>query len=121
LTLAGQKAKICLAQQGTVLALFLTTGDIMKSKCKNPNGISNMQAIQDAKSNSPKFNSLQKATRYINELGYVFKVRNSVKEDRSVIYRHKFTKKGHVFLKSSYDFLSAGSMEMGTVWTIEQF
>ena len=103
-----------LAQQGTVLALFLTTGDIMKSKC-------NMQAIQDAKSNSPKFNSLQKATRYINELGYVFKVRNSVKEDRSVIYRHKFTKKGHVFLKSSYDFLSAGSMEMGTVWTIEQF
>ena len=93
----------------------------MKSKCKNPNGKSNMQVIQDSKMSTLKFNSLEKVERYINELGYVFKVRNSVKEDRSVIYRHKFTKKGHVFLKSSYDFLSAGSMEMGTVWTIEQF
>jgi len=68
-----------------------------------------------------RFNSLEKAERYINELGYVFKVRNSFKEDRSVIYRHKFPKNGHVFLKSNYDFLSSGSMEMGTVWTIEQF
>jgi len=93
----------------------------MKTKCKNPNGKSNMQVILDAKSNSPKFNSLEKAERYINELGYVFKVRNSIKEDRSVIYRHKFSKSKHVFLKSSYDFLSSGSMEMGTVWTIEQF
>ncbi len=93
----------------------------MKTKCKNPNGKSNMQVIQDSKLSTLKFNSLEKVERYINELGYVFKVRNSIKEDRSVIYRHKFSKNKHVFLKSSYDFLSSGSMEMGTVWTIEQF
>ena len=92
-----------------------------KIKCKNPNGKSNMQVIQDSKLSALKFNSLDKVERYINELGYVFKVRNAFKEDRSVIYRHKFTKKGHVFLKSNYDFLSSGSMEMGTVWTIQKF
>ena len=81
----------------------------------------NMKAIEDSKLDKITFNSLEKVERYIKELGYIFKVRDSVREDRSVIYRHKFTKKGHVFLKSSYDFLSAGSMEMGTVWTIEQF
>ena len=93
----------------------------MKSKCKNPNGKSNMQVIQDSKMSTLKFNSLEKVERYINELGYIFKVRNAFKEDRSVIYRHKFPKKGHVFLKSNYDFLSSGSMEMGTVWTIQKF
>ena len=81
----------------------------------------NMKAIEDSKLDKITFNSLEKVERYIKELGYIFKVRDSVREDRSVIYRHKFTKKGHVFLKSSYDFLSAGSMDMGTVWTIEQF
>ena len=85
------------------------------------NNTRNMKAIEDSKLDKITFNSLEKVERYIKELGYIFKVRDSVREDRSVIYRHKFTKKGHVFLKSSYDFLSAGSMEMGTVWTIEQF
>ena len=92
-----------------------------KTKCKNPNGKSNMQVIQDSKMSTLKFNSLDKVERYINELGYIFKVRNSVKEDRSVIYRHKFPKKGHVFLKSNYDFLNDNTMEMGTVWTISKF
>mgnify|MGYP000088284154 FL=1 len=93
----------------------------MKSKCKNPNGQANLQTIEESKLKSPTFNNLLKAERYIKELGYVFRVRNSLKEDRSVIYRHKFPKKGHVFLKSSYDFLSLGSMEMGTVWTVTKF
>ena len=81
----------------------------------------NMKAIQDSKLDKITFNSLDKVERYIKELGYIFKVRDSVREDRSVIYSHKFPKKGHVFLKSSYDFLSVGSMEMGTVWTVTKF
>ena len=81
----------------------------------------NMKAIEDSKLDKITFNSLEKVERYIKELGYIFKVRDSVREDRSVIYRHKFPKKGHVFLKSSYDFLSVGSMEMGTVWTVTKF
>ena len=81
----------------------------------------NMKAIEDSKLNKITFNSLDKVERYIKELGYIFKVRDSVREDRSVIYRHKFPKRGHVFLKSSYDFLSVGSMEMGTVWTVTKF
>ena len=92
-----------------------------KIKCKNPNGKSNMQTIQDSKMLTLKFNSLEKVERYINELGYVIKVRNSFREDRSVIYRHKFPKMGHVFLKSTYDFLNKTTMEMGTVWTVSKF
>jgi hypothetical protein len=93
----------------------------MKNKCKNPNGKSNMQTIQDSKMLTLKFNSLEKVERYINELGYVIKVRNSFREDRSIIYRHKFPKMGHVFLKSTYDFLNKTTMEMGTVWTVSKF
>ena len=85
------------------------------------NNTRNMKAIEDSKLDKITFNSLEKVERYIKELGYIFKVRDSVREDRSVIYRHKFPKKGHVFLKSSYDFLSVGSMEMGTVWTVTKF
>ena len=94
---------------------------IMKTKCKNPNGKLNMQVIQDSKLKTLKFNSLDKVERYINELGYTFKVRNSFKEDRSIIYRHKSNKKQHVFVKSTFDFLNDTTMEMGTVWTIQQF
>jgi len=93
----------------------------MKTKCKNPNGKLNMQVIQDSKLKTLKFNSLDKVERYINELGYTFKVRNSFKEDRSIIYRHKSNKKQHVFVKSTFDFLNDTTMEMGTVWTIQQF
>ena len=85
------------------------------------NNTRNMKAIEDSKLDKITFNSLEKVERYIKELGYIFKVRDSVREDRSVIYRHKFPKKGHVFLKSSYDFLSVDSMEMGTVWTVTKF
>jgi hypothetical protein len=110
------------AWQGTFLAFLSKQSEmIMKTKCKNPNGKLNMQVIQDSKLKTLKFNSLDKVERYINELGYTFKVRNSFKEDRSIIYRHKSNKNRHVFLKSTFDFLNDNTMEMGTVWTIEQF
>lgn len=92
-----------------------------KIKCKNPNGKLNMQVIQDSKLSAVKFNSFDKLERYINELGYTFKVRNSFKEDRSIIYRHKFNKKQHVFVKSTYDFLNDNTLEMGTVWVVSKF
>jgi len=92
----------------------------MKTKCKNPNGKLNMQVIQDSKLKTLKFNSLDKVERYINELGYTFKVRNSFKEDRSIIYRHMSNKKKHLFVKSTFDFLNDTTMEMGTVWTISK-
>ena len=92
-----------------------------KIKCKNPNGKLNMQVIQDSKLSAIKFNSFDKLERYINELGYVVKGQNCFKEDRSIIYRHKSNKKQHVFVKSTFDFLNDTTMEMGTVWTIQQF
>jgi hypothetical protein len=92
----------------------------MKTKCKNPNGKLNMQTILDSKLKNKKFNSFDKLERYINELGYTFKVQNCFKEDRSIIYRHKSNKKQHLFVKSTYDFLNNNTMEMGTVWTISK-
>jgi hypothetical protein len=68
-----------------------------------------------------KFNSFDKLERYINELGYVVKGQNCFKEDRSIIYRHVSNKKQHLFVKSTFDFLNDNTMEMGTVWTIQQF
>ena len=52
----------------------------MKTKCKNPNGKSNMQTIKDSKVPLTKFNDFEKMERYINELGYVYKGRNAFKE-----------------------------------------
>ena len=92
-----------------------------KIKCKNPNGKLNMQVIQDSKLSAVKFNSFDKLERYINELGYVARARNSFKEDRSIVYRHKSNKKKHLFVKSTFDFLNNNTLEMGTVWTIQQF
>ena len=79
-----------------------------------------MQMITDSKIKPLKFNSFDKLERYINELGYVYKGRNAFKEDRSIIYRHKNNKK-HVFVKSTFDYLSPITMEMGTVWTVHSF
>ena len=92
----------------------------MKTKCKNPNGKLNMQTILDSKLKAKKFNSFDKLERYINELGYTFKVQNCFKEDRSIVYRHKSNKKQHLFVKSTFDFLNDTTMEMGTVWTISK-
>tara|TARA_R100001510_G_scaffold57041_1_gene63911 strand:+ start:128 stop:508 length:381 start_codon:yes stop_codon:yes gene_type:complete len=109
------------AWQGTILAFtFNTTGDVMKTKCKNPNGKSNMQMIADSKIKPLKFNSFDKLERYINELGYTFNGQNCFKEDRSIVYRHMSNKKKHLFVKSTYDFLNDTTMEMGTVWVVSK-
>ena len=58
-----------------------------------------------------KFNNLVKAEQYIEELGYVFKQSNQFKEDRSFVYQKPRSKQ----------YLNANTMEMGTVWTLQQF
>mgnify|MGYP003642398652 FL=1 len=67
-----------------------------------------------------KFNSNEKARRYIKELGFNLKDCHCFKEDKSFLYTKKFSKQ-QVYLRSTYDFFSANSMEMGTVWTVQQF
>ena len=91
-----------------------------KVKCKNPNGKLNMQVIQDSKLSAVKFNSFDKLERYINELGYTFKVQNCFKEDRSFLYTKKFSKQ-QAYLRSTFDYLNDNTIEMGTVWTVQQF
>ena len=70
--------------------------------------------------NIKKFNSNEKAKRYIKELGFNLKDYHCFKEDKSFLYTKKFSKQ-QVYLRSTYDFFSANSMEMGTVWTVQQF
>ena len=70
--------------------------------------------------NIKKFNSNEKARRYIKELGFNLKDYHCFKEDKSFLYTKKFSKQ-QVYLRSTYDFFSANSMEMGTVWTVQQF
>ena len=74
----------------------------------------------DMKNNIKKFNSNEKAKRYIKELGFNLKDCHCFKEDKSFLYTKKFSKQ-QVYLRSTYDFFSANSMEMGTVWTVQQF
>ncbi len=70
--------------------------------------------------NIKKFNSNEKARRYIKELGFNLKDYHCFKEDKSFLFTKKFSKQ-QVYLRSTYDFFSSGSMEMGTVWTVQQF
>tara|TARA_R100000742_G_C4230872_1_gene52463 strand:+ start:328 stop:564 length:237 start_codon:yes stop_codon:yes gene_type:complete len=72
------------------------------------------------KHNVIKFTTHDRATQYLYELGFSYKSRNNYKEDRSEMWQHK-SKRQHAFLKSNYDFFSNDSMEMGTVWTVQQF
>jgi hypothetical protein len=74
----------------------------------------------DIENNIKKFNSNEKARRYIKELGYNLKDYHCFKEDRSFLFTKKFSKQ-QVYLRSTYDFFSTNSMEMGTVWTVQQF
>ena len=67
-----------------------------------------------------KFNNFVKAKQYIEELGYVLKQSNQFKEDRSFVYQ-KPRSKQYVYLRSTFDYLNANTMEMGTVWTLQQF
>lgn len=67
-----------------------------------------------------KFNNFVKAEQYIEELGYVLKESNQFKEDRSFVYQ-KPRSKQYVYLRSTFDYLNTNTMEMGTVWTLQQF
>ena len=67
-----------------------------------------------------KFNSHEKALKYIQKLGFSLSNRHCFKEDRSFLYTKKFTRQ-QVFLRSTFDYLNDNTMEMGTVWTVQQF
>jgi len=88
----------------------------MKKKCKNPNGLQNLQAIVGNKFIKPiKFNSLDKAKLHLKSEGYRFKQAFNHKEDKSMFYQGRF---GWVKLSSSKDYLNKDTMEQGTVWNI---
>ena len=67
-----------------------------------------------------KFNSNEKALRYISKLGFSLKDYHCFKEDRSFLYTKKFSKQ-QVYLRSTFDYLNDNTMEMGTVWTVQVF
>jgi hypothetical protein len=88
----------------------------MKTKCKNPNGLQNLQAIASSHFiKNVKFNSLDKAKLYLKSEGYRYRQAFSFKEDRSMIYQGR---NGWVKLSSSKDYLNKDTMEQGTVWNI---
>ena len=66
------------------------------------------------------FNCFEQATAYIQELGYVLTQSNSFKEDRSFVYQKKRTK-NFIYMRSTFDYLNTNTLEMGTVWTVQQF
>ena len=70
--------------------------------------------------NIKKFNSNEKARRYISKLGYNLKDFHCFKEDKSFLFTKKFSKQ-QVYLRSTFDYLNDNTMEMGTVWTVQQF
>lgn len=69
------------------------------------------------------FNCFEQATAYIQELGYVLTQSNQFKEDRSFVYtkRSGRTYKNYIYLRSTFDYLNDNTLEMGTVWTVQQF
>ena len=76
----------------------------MKTKCKNPNGLQNLQAIASKHFiKNVKFNSLDKAKLYLKSKGYRYRQGFSFKEDRSMIYQGR---NGWVKLSSSKDYLN---------------
>ena len=89
----------------------------MKKKCENPNGKLNMATIKDSKSRKAiKFNSLDKAKRYLKSKSYRFREAYNHKEDRCILYSSwKF---GWVKVSSCKDYLNDTTMEQGTVWKI---
>jgi len=89
----------------------------MKKPCKNPNAKFNMATIKDSKSRKAiKFNSLDKAKRYLKSKSYRFREAYNYKEERCMFYSSwKF---GWVKVSSSKDYLNDTTMEQGTVWNI---
>ena len=62
-----------------------------------------------------KFNSLDKAKRYLKSEGYKFRQAFNHKEERTMLYQNRF---GWVKISSSKDYLNDNTMEQGTVWKI---
>jgi hypothetical protein len=64
------------------------------------------------------FNDEEKAKRYLRSEGYRYQEVYSFKEDRAMLYKN--FKDSWVKLASKFDYLNDNTMEMGTVWNIEQ-
>jgi len=64
------------------------------------------------------FNDEEKAKRYLRSKGYRYQEVYSFKEDRAMLYKN--FKNSWVKLASKFDYLNDNTMEMGTVWNIEQ-
>ena len=90
----------------------------MRKPCKNPNGLSNSYAIERNKKYRifVKFNSEEKAKRYLKSEGYRYRDSYNFKEDKSTLWQSKFN---WLQMSSTYDYLNDNTMEMGTVWTLK--
>jgi len=64
------------------------------------------------------FNDEEKAKRYLRSKGYRYQEVYSFKEDRAMLYKN--FKNSWVKLASKFDYLNDNTLEMGTVWNIEQ-
>lgn len=64
------------------------------------------------------FNDEEKAKRYLRSEGYRYQEVYSHKEDRAMLYKN--FKNSWVKLASTFNYLNDNTMEMGTVWVIEQ-
>ena len=64
------------------------------------------------------FNDEEKAKRYLRSEGYRYQEVYSHKEDRALLYKN--FKNSWVKLASTFNYLNDNTMEMGTVWVIEQ-
>ena len=62
-----------------------------------------------------KFNSLDKAKRYLKSEGYKSRQAFNHKEERTMIYQNRY---GWVKISSSKDYLNDDTLEQGTVWKI---
>ena len=77
------------------------------------------EQVQQAKNRIiVSFNDEEKAKRYLRSEGYRYQEVYSFKEDRAMLYKN--FKNSWVKLASSFDYLNDNTMEMGTVWNIEQ-
>ena len=90
----------------------------MRQPCKNPNGLSNSYAIERNKKYKifVKFNSEEKAKRYLKSEGYRYRDSYNYKEDRSTLWQSRLN---WLQMSSTYDYLNDNTMEMGTVWTLK--
>ena len=69
------------------------------------------------------FNTLEQAHNYIKGLNYKLnKDRNKFvfKSEKAFIYKHR-TKRKYIYLSPSFEYLSADTMDRGTVWKLESF